>query len=129
MTITPPIIAAIIARLRNPKMPKLNQAQLAEHMGYGRSWASKLMKGAIKNISDEDTAHEGVVGGVAPEKSSHRGVIPFRLERRQRLHEIVTCFGRHCLPRIRKKMRRHTSNGSLTALGLDSCDQGFAKLT
>ena len=56
MTITPPIIAAIIARLRDPKMPKLNQAQLAEHMGYGRSWASKLMKGTIKNISDEDTA-------------------------------------------------------------------------
>lgn len=56
MTITPPIIAAIIARLRDPGMPKLNQAQLAEHMGYGRSWASKLMKGTIKNLSDDDTA-------------------------------------------------------------------------
>jgi transcriptional regulator with XRE-family HTH domain len=56
MTITQPIIASIIARLRDPKMPKLNQAQLADCMGYGRSWASKLMKGTIKNLSDEDTA-------------------------------------------------------------------------
>ena len=56
MTITPPVIALIAARFRDPSKPKLNQAQMADHMGFGRSWASKLMKGSIKNISDEDAA-------------------------------------------------------------------------
>lgn len=55
MNITPPILATIAARFRDNSKPKLNQAQLAEHMGYGRSWASKLMKGNIKALSDEDS--------------------------------------------------------------------------
>lgn len=54
MTLTPPTLAAITARFRDPSKPKINQAQLADYMGYGRSWATKLMKGGIKNLSDED---------------------------------------------------------------------------
>lgn len=95
MTITPPIIAGIIARLRNPKMPKLNQAQLAEHMGYGRSWASKLMKGAIKNISDEDTAKLQAFLGIRliPEFRDTGEVVPeiaMELGRRMKDSEALT---------------------------------------
>lgn len=53
MTITPPVIALIQKRFRDPSKPKINQSQLAEHMGYGKAWASKLMKGKIQNLSDE----------------------------------------------------------------------------
>lgn len=95
MTITPPIIAAIIARLRDPKMPKINQAQLAEHMGYGRSWASKLMKGTIKNMSDEDSAKLQAFLGIRliPEFRDTGEVIPeiaMELGRRMKDSEALT---------------------------------------
>lgn len=54
MDITPPVVAVIASRFRDAKKPKINQAQMAEAMGYGRSWASKLMKGKIKQLGDDD---------------------------------------------------------------------------
>jgi transcriptional regulator with XRE-family HTH domain len=76
-------------------MPKLNQAQLAEHMGYGRSWASKLMKGAIKNISDEDTAKLQAFLGIRliPEFRDTGEVVPeiaMELGRRMKDSEALT---------------------------------------
>ena len=43
----------IYKRLRDPKKRKINQSQLAEHMGLGKAWVSKLMHGGIKNLSPE----------------------------------------------------------------------------
>ena len=53
MTITSPIISLIVKRFRDPTKPQINQSQLANYMGYGKAWASKLLKGNIKNLTDE----------------------------------------------------------------------------
>jgi transcriptional regulator with XRE-family HTH domain len=53
MTITPPLLAAIVQRLRDPSKPKLNQSQIADHMGLSKAWASKLMAGRIGNLTDD----------------------------------------------------------------------------
>lgn len=56
MTVTPPIIGLIAKRFRDPSKPKINQTQMAEHMGYGKAWASKLMSGKIQNLTDDQVA-------------------------------------------------------------------------
>jgi len=56
MTITPPIISLIMSRFRNTDLPKINQAQMATYMGYGRAWASKLMAGKIANLTDDQVS-------------------------------------------------------------------------
>jgi len=53
MKVTNAVLALIYKRLRDPKKRKINQSQLAEHMGLGKAWVSKLMHGGIKNLSPE----------------------------------------------------------------------------
>lgn len=53
MTVTQPIIALIAKRFRDSSKPKLNQSQIAESMGLSKAWASKLMTGKIKRLTDE----------------------------------------------------------------------------
>ncbi len=75
MTITPPTISLIVRRFRNPDLPKINQSQLAEHMGYGRAWASKLMAGKIQNLTDDQVAKlEDFLGiHLGPERFTEKG--------------------------------------------------------
>ena len=53
MTVTKSVIALIAKRLRDPRMAKLNQSQIAEHLGLSKAWASKFMGGKIGTLTDE----------------------------------------------------------------------------
>jgi len=53
MTISNSILSLITGRFRDPAMPKITQAEMAAFMGYSKPWASKLMRGGIRNIDDE----------------------------------------------------------------------------
>jgi transcriptional regulator with XRE-family HTH domain len=46
-------ISLIKSRFRDPKKSKINQSQLAEHMGLGKAWVSKLMTGKLQNLSEK----------------------------------------------------------------------------
>lgn len=56
MTVNAPLLALIAKRFRDPSKPRLTQSEMAERMGYGKTWASKLLSGQIRNISDEQVA-------------------------------------------------------------------------
>ena len=34
---------------------KITQTELAERMGYGKAWASRLLNGGLKSLNDEAT--------------------------------------------------------------------------
>jgi transcriptional regulator with XRE-family HTH domain len=53
MTVTNNTIALIRRRFRDASKPKINQSQLADHMGYGKAWVSKLMNKKIQNLTDD----------------------------------------------------------------------------
>lgn len=63
MRVTNDVIALIRNRFRDPKRAKINQSQLAEHMGFGKAWVSKLMTGKLKTLSEEQVERlEDVLG-------------------------------------------------------------------
>jgi plasmid maintenance system antidote protein VapI len=45
--------ALIRNRLRNASLPKIRQSDIAEKMGYGKAWVSKLMNGTLQSITDD----------------------------------------------------------------------------
>lgn len=51
MNITNSHRAMILSELRDSGM---TQKKLAEELGYGRPWVSKLLNGTLKTVSDED---------------------------------------------------------------------------
>jgi hypothetical protein len=53
MKVTNDTIELIKRRFRDPTKPKINQSQLADHMGYGKAWVSKLMNRKLQNLTDE----------------------------------------------------------------------------
>jgi len=53
MKVTNDMIALISNRFRDPKKRKINQSQLADHMGLGKAWVSKLMTGRLLTVTDE----------------------------------------------------------------------------
>ena len=53
MTISNSILSLIAGRFRDTEKPKITQAEMAAHMGYGKAWASKFMHGGIRNIDDD----------------------------------------------------------------------------
>lgn len=53
MKVTTNTIALIRNRFRDTTKPKINQSQLAEHMGLGKAWVSKLMNNKLQTISEE----------------------------------------------------------------------------
>jgi transcriptional regulator with XRE-family HTH domain len=53
MKVTPATIALIKKRFRDPTKPKINQSQLADFMGLGKAWVSKLMNRKLQNLSDD----------------------------------------------------------------------------
>jgi transcriptional regulator with XRE-family HTH domain len=53
MTITAATRSLILSRLRDPKKPAVSQSLLAEKMGLGKSWVTKLLNGTLKQLSDE----------------------------------------------------------------------------
>lgn len=53
MKITSNTISLIRNRFRDSSKPKINQSQLAEFMGYGKAWVSKLMNGKLQTLSSE----------------------------------------------------------------------------
>lgn len=53
MKVTNNTIALIRKRFRDPRKPKINQSQLADHMGYGKAWVSKLMNGKHQTLTPE----------------------------------------------------------------------------
>lgn len=86
MNLTPPVIALISRRLRDPKLPKVNQAQIAEAVGKGRSWATKLMNGSIRQIDDEDAAKLEAFLGVR--------LLPYLEDQAEAVPEIAKEIGR-----------------------------------
>ena len=53
MKVTNNTISLIKKRFRDPKKPKINQSQLAEFMGLGKAWVSKLMNGKLQTLSSK----------------------------------------------------------------------------
>jgi transcriptional regulator with XRE-family HTH domain len=53
MKVTNETIELIKRRFRDPTKPKINQSQLADHMGYGKAWVSKLMNKKLQNLTEE----------------------------------------------------------------------------
>lgn len=53
MKVTNNTIALISKRFRDTSKPKINQSQLADYMGYGKAWVSKLMNGKLQSLSSE----------------------------------------------------------------------------
>lgn len=53
MKVTNATITLIQKRFRDPSKPKINQSQLAEHMGLGKAWVSKLMNKRLQNLSEK----------------------------------------------------------------------------
>lgn len=53
MTVTTATRSLILSRLRDPKKPAISQSLLAEKMGLGKSWVSKLLNGTLKHLSDD----------------------------------------------------------------------------
>lgn len=53
MKVTESTISLIRKRFRDPNKPKINQSQLADAMGYGKAWVSKLMNNGVKNLTPE----------------------------------------------------------------------------
>jgi transcriptional regulator with XRE-family HTH domain len=53
MKVTNSAIALIRKRFRDPSKPKINQSQLADFMGYGKAWVSKLMNGKLQSLNSE----------------------------------------------------------------------------
>ena len=53
MKVSPTTIERIARRLRDPNMPKINQSDIARHMGLGRAWVSKLMTGGIQELKED----------------------------------------------------------------------------
>lgn len=53
MKVTNNTIALIRKRFRDPKKAKINQSQLADFMGLGKAWVSKLMNGKLQNLSSD----------------------------------------------------------------------------
>jgi hypothetical protein len=60
---TPTFRALIAKRLRDPARPKINQSEIAEAMGYGKAWMTKVMNGTIQDLDDEQvTKLEKILG-------------------------------------------------------------------
>lgn len=53
MKVTPSTIQLILNRLRNPSLPKIRQSDIAEKMGYGKAWVSKLVNGNLKTLTSD----------------------------------------------------------------------------
>jgi transcriptional regulator with XRE-family HTH domain len=53
MKVTNTTISLIKKRFRDPKKPIINQSQLAEFMGLGKAWVSKLMNGKLQTLSSK----------------------------------------------------------------------------
>lgn len=51
MNVTKSTIQLILNRLRNPSLPKIRQSDIAEKMGYGKAWVSKLVNGKIQTLN------------------------------------------------------------------------------
>ncbi len=53
MKVTNDTIELIKRRFRDSSKPKINQSQLAEFMGYGKAWVSKLMNRKLQTLTEE----------------------------------------------------------------------------
>jgi transcriptional regulator with XRE-family HTH domain len=53
MRVTAAVLSTLEARFRSKTLPKIKQSEVAEKMGYGRAWMTKLMKGSIQNLTDD----------------------------------------------------------------------------
>jgi len=89
MKITNQTLALIRARFRDANKPKINQSQLADHVGLGKAWASKLMNKKIQNITEEIAEKmEQFLGIKFQEFADDRNkVSPLAMELTQRIGE------------------------------------------
>src|SRR6478609_5506715 len=53
MKVTNDTIELIKRRFRDSSKPKINQSQLADFMGYGKAWVSKLMNRKLQTLTEE----------------------------------------------------------------------------
>jgi len=82
MNITQHHLSLIAGRFRDVSKPKVTQTMLAEHMGLGKPWASKLLGGTMKTLSDDQVRKlEGFLGVRLRDVVTHSGdVSPLALE-------------------------------------------------
>ena len=73
MVITNTMRRLIRNRLRDPKLPKIRQSDIAEHMGFGKSWASKLLSGTLQTIEKDQLRKLESFLGIALEQLGDKG--------------------------------------------------------
>lgn len=76
MTVTKTTRSLILRRFRNDKLPKLTQAEVAEKMGFGKSWMTKLLNGTIKHLAEDHVEKlEGILG-IRLQVVTEKGALP-----------------------------------------------------
>lgn len=85
--------ALIRNRLRNATMPKIRQSDIAEKMGYGKAWVSKLMNGTLLSITDDqaDKLEEilGIKIEVYRDKAAPTSPLGAELEMKMRTNPVL----------------------------------------
>lgn len=92
MKVTNDVIALIANRFRDPSKPKINQSQLAEHVGLGKAWVSKLMTGKLQTLSDTQLEQIEAFLGIRLSAYSEKSKIPaaaIEIARKMQDHEPV----------------------------------------
>lgn len=85
---TPTLRALIAKRLRDAAMPKINQSEIAERMGYGKAWMSKVMNGTIQELSDEQVEKLEKILGIKLQKFREKvSASPFAQELEAKINE------------------------------------------
>lgn len=78
---TPAFRALIARRLRDASMPKLNQSEIADKMGFGKAWMSKLMTGKLQSIDEDQIERlESILGIKLQKFRDAKAASPFAQE-------------------------------------------------
>lgn len=62
-------------------MPKINQSEIADRMGFGKAWMSKLMTGKLQSIDDDQVEQlESILGIKLQKFRDAKAASPFAQE-------------------------------------------------
>lgn len=62
-------------------MPKINQSEIADRMGFGKAWMSKLMTGKLQSIDDDQVERlESILGIKLQKFRDAKAASPFAQE-------------------------------------------------
>lgn len=52
MQVTEHVKELILSRLRSNSLPQIKPVDIANHLGHGKPWVTRLLNGTLKNLSD-----------------------------------------------------------------------------